>query len=40
MRPLSMTCERSLKVRTEAFTALLGEPDAHGEPELTLDRRA
>ncbi|GAA2659262.1 hypothetical protein [Streptomyces vastus] len=41
--PLSVTCERSpegLTVRTEAFTAVLGEPDAHGEPELTLVRGA
>jgi hypothetical protein len=28
----------ALRVRTEAFTALIGDPagDAHGEPELTL----
>ncbi|MFE9649507.1 hypothetical protein ACFYO0_36440 [Streptomyces sp. NPDC006365] len=41
--PLSVECERSpdgLTVRTDAFTAVLGEPDAHGEPELTLVRGA
>jgi hypothetical protein len=41
--PLSVECERSpegLTVRTEALTAVLGEPDAHGEPELTLVRGA
>ncbi|TLS44619.1 hypothetical protein FE633_18775 [Streptomyces montanus] len=41
--PLSVLCEHSaegLTVRTEAFTAVLGGPDAHGEPELTLVRGA
>ncbi len=37
----ALSCERdgsSLKVRTDAFTAVIGEAagDAHGEPELTL----
>ncbi|KMS77117.1 hypothetical protein ACM01_00265 [Streptomyces viridochromogenes] len=37
----ALSCERDgsgLKVRTDAFTALIGEAagDAHGEPELTL----
>ncbi|MGP4051390.1 hypothetical protein [Streptomyces sp. 2A115] len=36
---LNVVCERSeegLVLRTESFTATLGGPDAHGEPQLTL----
>ncbi|MEV0225253.1 hypothetical protein [Streptomyces sp. NPDC050704] len=38
-RQLNVVCERAeegLVLRTESFTALLGGPDAHGEPQLTL----
>jgi hypothetical protein len=36
---MNVVCERSeegLVLRTESFTAMLGGPDAHGEPQLTL----
>ncbi|WP_151481195.1 hypothetical protein [Streptomyces albicerus] len=36
---VNVVCERSeegLVLRTESFTAMLGGPDAHGEPQLTL----
>jgi hypothetical protein len=34
-----LVCERveeGLVLRTDSFTAVLGEPDEHGEPQLTL----
>ncbi|AQS71536.1 hypothetical protein [Streptomyces pactum] len=37
--PLTMVCERTeegLVLRTESFTAVLGGPDPHGEPQLAL----
>ncbi|MEU9881780.1 hypothetical protein [Streptomyces phaeochromogenes] len=37
--PLSVACERTgeeLVLRTESFTAVLGEADEHGEPQFTL----
>ncbi|MCZ4515459.1 hypothetical protein O3Q52_46580 [Streptomyces sp. ActVer] len=37
--PLTVVCERveeGLVLRTDSFTAVLGEADEHGEPQLTL----